>query len=68
VAQNGVQHIVPVGKDVRGNFHAITHDALDGKPAAIDLGLDILDHDAAGKGRFNGAVAFARHARYRPPA
>ena len=49
VAQNGVQNIVPVGEDVGGDCHPIADDALDGKPAAIDLRLDILDDDAVGK-------------------
>ena len=48
--------------------HAITDGALDGKSSAIDLRLDVLDDDAAGDGRLDGAVSFARHSRYRPPS
>src|ERR1700686_4546220 len=65
--QNGVQEIVAVGEDVRGDNYAFANRTLDGETSAIDFRLDVLDHHSPRKCGLSGTIVFARHSRYRPP-
>ena len=38
--------VVAVGEHIRFHLHQIADDALNGKAAPVDLGLDAFDHDA----------------------
>jgi hypothetical protein len=51
VVQAHGQLIVPIGVGISANAQAIAGDALDRETAAIDLGRDVLDDDAATLGR-----------------
>ena len=46
VAQYRRERVVAVSEDIRSHHHLVTHDALDGKSPAFDLGLDAVDHHA----------------------
>jgi len=56
VPQNGIQNVMPVGKDVSRYLDAFLNRTLDGKTSAIDLWLDVFDYDPSGKRGFWGAI------------
>jgi hypothetical protein len=45
--ERGVQQVVAVGEDVGRHDERVADDALDWMAAAVELGADPLDHDAA---------------------
>jgi hypothetical protein len=47
IPERGRQHVVSIRVNGRGHMHALAGRALDGEAAAIELGHDPFDRDAA---------------------